>query len=126
MTPTETTSVAAPPRPATRITLDVERIRKDFPALAQTVEAALAIARHTAVDECAGLPEPEFESYGDSFRTVFRKTAPVEQRFPGLALNERPGAAALTGGALVVAALVANTLADLVPRRARVCGKILA
>ncbi len=37
MTPTETTSVAAPPRPATRITLDVERIRKDFPALAQTV-----------------------------------------------------------------------------------------
>jgi PmbA protein len=29
------------------------------PALARTVEAALAIARHTAVDECAGLPEPE-------------------------------------------------------------------
>jgi PmbA protein len=29
------------------------------PALVQTVEAALAIARHTAVDECAGLPEPE-------------------------------------------------------------------
>ena len=28
-------------------------------ALAQTVEAALAIARHTAVDECAGPPEPE-------------------------------------------------------------------
>ncbi|MDH4174290.1 MAG: metalloprotease PmbA [Betaproteobacteria bacterium] len=28
-------------------------------ALAQTVEAALAIARHTAVDDCAGLPEPE-------------------------------------------------------------------
>jgi len=29
------------------------------PALAQTAEAALAIARHTAADECAGLPEPE-------------------------------------------------------------------
>jgi PmbA protein len=29
------------------------------PALAQTVEAALAIARHTAVDDCAGLPDPE-------------------------------------------------------------------
>jgi PmbA protein len=28
-------------------------------ALAQAVEAALAIARHTAVDECAGPPEPE-------------------------------------------------------------------
>lgn len=28
-------------------------------ALRQTVEAALAIARHTAEDDCAGLPEPE-------------------------------------------------------------------
>lgn len=28
-------------------------------ALAQTVEAALAIARHTAVDDCAGPPEPD-------------------------------------------------------------------
>ena len=28
-------------------------------ALEQTVDAALAIARHTAEDECAGLPEPE-------------------------------------------------------------------
>jgi PmbA protein len=28
-------------------------------ALEQTVEAALAIARHTAEDDCAGLPEPE-------------------------------------------------------------------
>jgi len=28
-------------------------------ALQQTVAAALAIARHTAVDDCAGLPEPE-------------------------------------------------------------------
>jgi PmbA protein len=28
-------------------------------ALEQTVAAALAIARHTAVDDCAGLPEPE-------------------------------------------------------------------
>ncbi len=28
-------------------------------ALAQTVEAALAIARHTAADDCAGPPEPE-------------------------------------------------------------------
>ena len=29
------------------------------PALEQTVDAALAIARHTAQDDCAGLPEPE-------------------------------------------------------------------
>src|SRR5512134_1575800 len=28
-------------------------------ALERTVQAALAIARHTAVDDCAGLPEPE-------------------------------------------------------------------
>ena len=28
-------------------------------ALEQTVDAALAIARHTAEDDCAGLPEPE-------------------------------------------------------------------
>lgn len=43
------------------------------------------------IDECrnAGLPEPEFESYGDSFRTVFRKAVPVEQRIAGLSLNER-------------------------------------
>jgi drug/metabolite transporter (DMT)-like permease len=34
-------------------------------------------------------------------------------------LNERPGAASLTGGALILAALLANTLIDLVrPRRA--------
>ena len=36
-----------------------------------------------------------------------------------LALNERPGAASLMGGALILAALLANTLIDLVsPRRA--------
>jgi PmbA protein len=29
------------------------------PALEQTVDAALAIARHTAEDDCAGLPDPE-------------------------------------------------------------------
>src|SRR5687768_18285481 len=29
------------------------------PALEQTVDAAAAIARHTAEDDCAGLPEPE-------------------------------------------------------------------
>lgn len=43
------------------------------------------------IDDCraAGLPEPKFESYGDSFRTVFRKTIPVEERFAGVGLNER-------------------------------------
>lgn len=41
-----------------------------------------------------------------------------------LALNERPGAASLTGGALILAALLANTLVDLVtPRRAGVAGR---
>jgi drug/metabolite transporter (DMT)-like permease len=41
-----------------------------------------------------------------------------------LVLNERPGAASLTGGALILAALVANTLVDLVtPRRASVAGR---
>lgn len=34
-----------------------------------------------------------------------------------LALNERPGAATLTGGALILAALVANTVVDLVTQR---------
>lgn len=43
------------------------------------------------IDECraAGLPEPEFDSHGESFRTVFRKSVPVEQRFAGIGLNER-------------------------------------
>ena len=40
-----------------------------------------------------------------------------------LVLNERPGAASLTGGALILAALLANTLVDLVtPRPAGVPG----
>ena len=33
-------------------------------ALRQTVEAAVAIARHTAEDDCAGLPEPELMAKG--------------------------------------------------------------
>ena len=37
----------------------------------------------------AGVPEPEFESRGDAFRTVFRKIIPAELRFAGLGLNER-------------------------------------
>src|SRR2546421_9942026 len=38
-----------------------------------------------------------------------------------LVLDERPGTATLTGGALILAALLANTLVDLVtPRRASV------
>lgn len=43
------------------------------------------------IDECrsAGLPEPEFESHGDSFRTVFRKAVPIEHRIAGLSLNAR-------------------------------------
>jgi drug/metabolite transporter (DMT)-like permease len=41
-----------------------------------------------------------------------------------LVLNERPGAASLTGGALILAALLANTLVDLLtPRRAGVAGR---
>ena len=41
-----------------------------------------------------------------------------------LVLNERPGAASLTGGALILAALLANTLVDLVtPRRTGVAGR---
>ena len=41
-----------------------------------------------------------------------------------LVLNERPGAASLTGGALILAALLANTLVDLVTlRRAHVAGR---
>jgi drug/metabolite transporter (DMT)-like permease len=41
-----------------------------------------------------------------------------------LVLNERPGAASLTGGALILAALLANTLIDLVtPRRVGVAGR---
>ena len=41
-----------------------------------------------------------------------------------LVLSERPGAAALTGGALILGALLANTLIDLVtPRRVGVAGR---
>ncbi len=41
-----------------------------------------------------------------------------------LVLNERPGATTLTGGALILAALLANTLVDLLmPRRAGVSGR---
>jgi len=36
-----------------------------------------------------------------------------------LVLNERPGAASLAGGALILAALLANTLVDLVTLRRR-------
>ncbi|MDD5451999.1 MAG: helix-turn-helix domain-containing protein [Desulfovibrionales bacterium] len=43
------------------------------------------------IEECrmAGIPEPEFESRGGSFRVVFRKTIPVERRFAEAGLNER-------------------------------------
>lgn len=43
------------------------------------------------IEECrkAGIPEPEFESRASSFRIVFRKAVPVDQRFAGLGLNER-------------------------------------
>jgi ATP-dependent DNA helicase RecG len=43
------------------------------------------------IDECrkADIPEPEFESRGGSFRVVFRKAIPVEQRFAEAGLNER-------------------------------------
>lgn len=41
-----------------------------------------------------------------------------------LVLSERPGAASLTGGALILAALLANTLVDLVtPRRPQAAGR---
>lgn len=41
-----------------------------------------------------------------------------------LVLNEQPGAASLTGGALILAALLANTLVDLVtPRRLKAAGR---
>jgi ATP-dependent DNA helicase RecG len=43
------------------------------------------------IDDCqdAGIPEPEFESRGDSFRTIFRKAVPAGQRFAEAGLNER-------------------------------------
>lgn len=43
------------------------------------------------IEECrkAGIPEPQFESRGGSFRVVFRKAVPAEQKFAGLGLNER-------------------------------------
>lgn len=37
----------------------------------------------------AGVPEPEFESRAGAFRAVFRRTAPVEQRWATMGLNER-------------------------------------
>lgn len=43
------------------------------------------------INECraSGMPEPEFESHGDAFRIVFRKSVPVEQQFAKIGLNER-------------------------------------
>lgn len=43
------------------------------------------------IEECrkTGIPEPQFESRGSSFRVVFRKAIPVEQRFMQAGLNER-------------------------------------
>ena len=40
-------------------------------ALEQTVDAALAIARHTAEDDAAGLPEPELLASGDADLDLF-------------------------------------------------------
>jgi drug/metabolite transporter (DMT)-like permease len=40
-----------------------------------------------------------------------------------LVLSERPGAASLTGGALIFTALVANTLVDLVGARGRAASR---
>lgn len=37
----------------------------------------------------ASIPDPEFESGGDSFRVVFRKAVPLEQRLTGLKMNDR-------------------------------------
>ncbi len=37
----------------------------------------------------AGIPEPQFESRGSSFRVIFRKALPTDQRFAGLGLSER-------------------------------------
>ncbi len=43
------------------------------------------------IQDClaSGLPEPEFESRSDTFRVVFQRPTPVEERFAGLGLNER-------------------------------------
>src|SRR5690242_13835034 len=40
-------------------------------ALQQTVEAATAIARHTAEDDCAGLPDPDRLARGDRDLDLF-------------------------------------------------------
>jgi len=43
------------------------------------------------INDCreAGIPEPGFESAADSFRVVFRKAVPLEQKWAGLELNNR-------------------------------------
>jgi len=43
------------------------------------------------IEECrrAGMPEPQFEPRGSSFRVIFRKAIPVERRFAEAGLNER-------------------------------------
>lgn len=43
------------------------------------------------IEECrkAGIPEPLFESRGGSFRVLFRKAIPIEQRLAEAELNER-------------------------------------
>jgi ATP-dependent DNA helicase RecG len=42
------------------------------------------------INDCqeAGVPEPEFESRGDAFRTVFRRVVSARKRFAGQALKE--------------------------------------
>ena len=44
-------------------------------AVTQTVEAALAIARHTAEDDCAGLPDPDMLARGPSDMDLFHPWA---------------------------------------------------
>jgi len=43
------------------------------------------------IEECrkAGIPEPQFESRGSSFRVIFRKAIPAERRLTEAGLNER-------------------------------------
>ncbi len=37
----------------------------------------------------SGLPEPGFESRSDTFRVVFRKSVPIEERFASFGFNPR-------------------------------------
>ncbi|MGH8688290.1 MAG: metalloprotease PmbA [Burkholderiales bacterium] len=65
-------------------------------AIVRTVEAAIAIARHTAVDDCAGPPEPEFLARELPELDLYHPWAPSADEAIGIARRCEASAFALS------------------------------